>query len=162
VHVDRAYDVPPIRLFTVLTDLEFLTERSRRYGGVADPTVQRLAGEVVVTTARQIPIDKLPSPARRYAGDGRIEQVDRWSEPASDDALHATIVVDAGKMPLEMAGRHEIRVRPGGCVYAIDVDIDVHVPVVGRAIRGSVASQLEKLLTAELAFTESWLSQHGA
>ncbi len=159
MRVERTYDVPPTRLYEVLTDLGYLTERSRRYGGAAEPTVHHSDGTVVVTTVRQIPMDKVPSTARRYLGEGRLVQIDQWATPRGDGVVTAVLTVDAGRMPLDMAGRHEIRPVATGSVYAVEVDLKVTVPVVGRAMAGAVASQIEQLLTAELAFTESWLSE---
>lgn len=158
MQVEHNYTVPPARLYNVITDVGYLTERSRRYGGVSDPTVAHLPGVVVVTTQRQIPVDKLPSVATRYLGDGRLVQIDRWTDPGADDVVIASLAVDAGRMPLEMSGRHEIRSTAAGCVYRINVDMAVKVRLVGRAISIAVGSQLEKLLTAEMAFTEAWLS----
>lgn len=158
MQVEHNYAVPPARLYNVITDVGYLTERSRRYGGVSDPTVAHSPGAVVVTTQRQIPVDKLPSLATRYLGDGRLVQIDRWTDPGADDLVIASLTVDAGRMPLEMSGRHEIRSTAAGCVYRINVDMAVKVRLVGPAISIAVASQLEKLLTAEMAFTETWLA----
>jgi len=158
MQVERIYNVPPARLYQVLTDVDYLTERSKRYGGLSDPTVVHSTGVVVVTTQRKIPVDKLPSIARRYLGDARLVQIDRWTEPSGDDAVVASLAVDAGRMPLEMSGRHEIRPMATGCLYSINVDTAVKVRLVGGTINGAVAAQLEKLLTAEMAFTEAWLS----
>lgn len=158
MQVERIYTVPPARLYEVMTDVDYLTTRSRRYGGESHPTVVHSPGVVVVTTQRRIPVDKLPSIARRYLGDARLVQIDRWTEPSGDDAVVASLAVDAGRMPLEMLGRHEIRPTATGCVYSINIDTAVKVRLVGGAINSAVASQLEKLLTAEMAFTEAWLS----
>jgi hypothetical protein len=160
MQVEHSYSVSPERLYRVLTDVAYLTERGQRYGGVAAPVIETLPNETVVTTVRQVSSDKLPSVARRYVGDGRLVQIDRWSEPSSDGPPYrASLAVDAGGMPIEITGKHEIRPVSTGCLYVMTVTTNVKVALVGRAIRTGLEGQLKKLLTAEMAFTERWLAE---
>ena len=62
-------------------------------------------------------------------------------------------------MPVQVSGDHEIRATPEGCQHITKVDVKVKVPLVGGAIAGPVSSQLEKLLTAEMRFAETWLAR---
>src|SRR5664279_239351 len=51
LQVECSYPVPPIRLYEVLTDLDFLIARNERYGGVGTPTVEQTGDALVVTDA---------------------------------------------------------------------------------------------------------------
>src|SRR5660398_210217 len=81
VQVECSYPVPPIRLYEVLTDLDFLIARNERYGGVGTPTVEQTGDALVVTTVRRIPLEHAPAVAHRFLGDGQLVQVDRWRRP---------------------------------------------------------------------------------
>src|SRR5660398_163184 len=69
VQVECSYPVPPIRLYEVLTDLDFLIARNERYGGVGTPTVEQTGDALVVTTVRRIPLEHAPAVAHRFLGD---------------------------------------------------------------------------------------------
>jgi hypothetical protein len=158
VEITHSYAASPKQLFEVLTSLEFLEERGRRYGGVGEPDVSKEDGTVIVTATRQIPVDKVPRMARHYLGDGRLTQTDRWGA-VHDESVKATLSIDPGKMPVQVSGDHEIRPTPEGCQHITKVAVKVKVPLVGGAIAGPVSSQLEKLLTAEMRFAETWLAR---
>jgi hypothetical protein len=160
VEVTHSYAVSPTQLFEVITDMDFLEERGHRYGGVGQPTVRKNDGIVVVTATRQIPVDKVPRMARRYLGDGRLTQTDRWGDRREENVT-ATLAVDPGAMPVDVSGNHEIRATPQGCRHITKISLKVKVPLVGGALAGPVAAQLEKLLSAEMRFAETWLDQRS-
>ena len=158
MEVTHSYDASPKQLFELLTSMDFLEERQRRYGGVGEPHVNRDDGTVVVTSTRQIPVDKVPRMARHYVGDGRLTQVDRWDD-VHEESVKATLTIDPGAMPINVTGNHEILATPQGCRHVTKVNVKVKVPLVGGAIAGPVSSQLEKLLSAEMRFAETWLAE---
>src|SRR5664280_1042961 len=84
VQVECSYPVPPIRLYEVLTDLDFLIARNERYGGVGTPTVEQTGDALVVTTVRRIPLEHAPAVAHRFLGDGQLVQVGRGRRPPVD------------------------------------------------------------------------------
>ena len=159
MEVTHSYATSPTQLFELLTSMDFLEERSRRYGGVGQPRVSRNDGAITVTATRQIPLDKVPRMARHYVGDGRLTQVDRWDDIDEESVKAATLSIDPGSMPVNVTGNHEILAIPQGCRHVTKVNVKVRVPLVGGAIAGPVSSQLEKLLTAEMRFAETWLAE---
>lgn len=157
MRLERSYPVSPRGLLAVLTDEEFLRERGERYGGAGAPQVRRDGDRIVVTAPHQLPLDQVPGAFRRFAGDGRVVQIDAWA-PAGD-AVTGTWHVDAGRMPATVRGTHEIVATPEGCRHTVTADVKVNVPVIGGAIAGQVGDYLAELIREEQAFAAVWLAR---
>lgn len=160
MHAEYRYAVPPLRLFELLTNHDFLVARNERYGGVGVPTVERVGSTVVVKTVRRIPVEHAPAISHRYLGDGHLVETDRWEAPGpADTEASASVDVDTGRIPMEMSGGHRISAIAEGCVHVTSVDIKVRVPFVGGAIASQVSGLMRQLLTAEMSFAQEWLTR---
>ena len=124
MEVTHSYATSPTQLFELLTSMDFLEERGRRYGGVGQPRVSRNDIAVTVIATRQIPLDKVPRMARHYVGDGTLTQVDRWDH-IDEESVKATLSIDPGSMPVNVTGNHEILATPQGCRHVTKVDVKV-------------------------------------
>jgi hypothetical protein len=160
MRVEHAYGVPPRALLAVLTDDQFLRERGRRFGGRGDPEVTRSDGTVVVRMPRQLPVDAVPGPLRRFVGDGALLQTDTWSQIA-DESIAGTWVADVGRAPLVLRGTHEITATGAGCRYAVTAEVKVKIPLGGGAAERLVRQHLEELVRNEQQFAESWLESRA-
>ncbi len=160
MRVEHRYDVAPRRLFDVLTDEAFLAARSARFGGRGSPSVSRSAGLVVVTTARQLPVDAVPGPFRRFVGSGRVVQTDRWSQ-IGDDRVAGGWTTDAGDTPLDLHGTHEIAALDDGCSYVVTASEKVNVRFIGGQAEGLVRQHLAELIRHEQAFAADWLARRA-
>lgn len=146
----------PAELIEVLLDPAFLAARSARYGGIGAPTVTAVAAGVEVRTARQLPIDHVPSAFRRFVGDGRVEQVDTWP-PVDGDRVVGSWTLDTGKAPIELHGSHTVSGQDDGCAYVVTADVRVSVPVIAGRLSRQVEAYLAQLVAAEQAFLADWL-----
>ena len=160
MQVEHTYPIAPRALFDVLVDPAFLQARAARFGGAGEPRVEHADGVVVVTTPRQLPIERVPGSARRLVGDGRVEQVDRW-ERIGDEQVSGEWSTVVGHAPITMRGTHEI-VPAGetGSAYTVTITVDVHVPVIGGRLSREVEGHLEELVRTEQQFTAEWVAQH--
>jgi hypothetical protein len=156
MQVEHAYDVAPRALLDVLTDEGFLRERGRRYGGRGEPTVARSDGSIVVTVPRQLPVEAVPGPFRRFVGDGALVQTDTWSEIA-EDRISGSWTTDVGKAPLLLRGTHEIVAAGSGCRYVVTAEVKVKIPLGGGAAEKLVRERLAELVRNEQDFAETWL-----
>jgi hypothetical protein len=159
VQIDHRYDVGPGALFDVLVDPGFLAARSARYGGVGTPVVDRTSDYVEVRTTRQLPLDHVPSAFRRFVGDGRVEQVDRWTAPGEGGSdIGGQWVLETGRAPINLTGHHVITGDSAGCTYVVTADIRVSVPVVAGRLSRQVESYLSQLITSEQKFLAEWVA----
>jgi hypothetical protein len=161
MRVEREYSgVAPRALWETMTDLDFLRARSARFGGRSEPAVDRTGAQVVVTTPRQIPMDDVPGPLRRYVGSGALVQTDTWTDVATDHVSGAW-TADAGGMPATLTGAHEIVATSGGCRYVVTATVKVHVPLIGGRLAGEVSRHVEDLVRSEQEFLAGWLDSQG-
>lgn len=161
MRVEREYSgATPRALWEAMTDLAFLRARSVRFGGRSEPTVDRSGGQVVVVTPRQIPLDDVPGPLRRFVGTGALVQTDVWTDVAGDH-VNGTWTTDPGGMPATLSGTHEVGATPGGCRYVVTAAVKVHVPLIGGRLAGEVSRHVEELVLNEQEFLAEWLDGQG-
>ena len=156
----HVYSVPPTELLDALADPSYLAARHERFGGVGAPSAERSNPDVIITTVRQLPMDKIPGAIKGLVGDGQITQVDTWSsEPDADGVLRGTWRADLGTAPADIGGVYSIEPTDDGCSYDCSVNVKVKVPFVGGKIEQQVRGYLDHLITKEQAFLADWLSK---
>lgn len=157
----HAYTVSPSVLLDALANSGYLAARSERFGGVGTPTCERTDGNVVITSVRQLPMDKIPGAIKGLVGDGRITQVDTWLQAETPDgALSGSWRADLGTAPTVIGGDYAIVPTATGCSYSCTVNVKVKVPFIGGKIEQQVRGYLDHLITKEQAFLHDWLTQN--
>jgi len=139
-------------------DPKYLNARQERFGGVGDPKIEEGDAQVVITSERQLPMDKVPGIAKGFVGDGRITQVDTWHADSDSDGLftgdwHAVL----GTAPADIGGDYRITPDSDGSVYEVDVQVKVKVPFFGSKLEGQVLGYLDAIISKEQVFLNDWL-----
>jgi len=159
--LEHVYPLSPTDLFAAVTDQDYLAARNARFGGIGEPLVTTEADQVVVSTTRQLPTDKIPGPIRSMVGDGIIVQVDTWTLPdAGAGVVTATWRADVGNAPAQLGGEHTIEAAEAGSRYLITVDVTVKVPLVGRQLASQVAGYLNQLIAKEQEYLAEWIVEN--
>jgi hypothetical protein len=155
------YSVSPGQLLDTLSDKTYLLARHERFGGVGEPTVTTDDGAIVITTVRQLPMDKIPGAVKGLVGDGKITQVDTWSSTADvDGEISGTWRAELGTAPATIGGQYGIAPSSDGCIYSCSVNVKVKVPFIGGKIEEQVRAYLDRLITKEQEFLGDWVGQH--
>jgi hypothetical protein len=157
MRVEREYDVAPQVLLDVLTDEAFLAHRGARFGGSEPAKLDRSADRVVIVVVRQLPVEAVPSPFRRFVGTGRLEQTDTWDITAPP--VTGTWTADVGSSPVSLHGTHEITATTDGCRYVVTAEVKVRLPIGGRMAESLVSQRLTELVRAEQEFAADWLAR---
>jgi Protein of unknown function (DUF2505) len=159
--LDHSYALPPSELLAIMLDLDYLKARHERFNGVGTPEVERSDTEAVITTVRQLPMDKVPGAFKGFVGDGQIVQVDTWQLPNESTASEVTGEwrADLGSAPAKMGGTHIVQSTDGGSDYSVTVDVSIKVPFVGGKMEGQVRGYLEHLIGKEQEFLEEWVAK---
>ncbi len=156
------YPVSPPKLLDVISDQDYLLARHERFGGVGVPTAEHDGPDTIITTMRQLPMDKIPTAVKGLVGDGKITQVDTWSRtPDAEGSLTGTWRADLGNSPAIIGGEYRIDPADGGCQYSCSVNVKVKVPFIGGKIEEQVRGYLDRLITKEQEFLEDWQSQRS-
>jgi hypothetical protein len=151
-------------VYATMVDPEYLRARLKRIGG---PGADLLEHSVDVKGARyllRLGLDAkdLPSMVRSVLpGDLTIERSERWTRQDSGRYLGDVEVTIAGT-PASATGGMRLQGLPdGGSELRVRADVRVSVPLIGGKIEGVVGEQVQRLLAAETAFTQQWLSENG-
>lgn len=100
------------------------------------------------------PADEVPSFARKLVGDEiNIVQEEQWSSPTAAQ-LQVTI---PGK-PGEMRGSVALSGDADGTTEHVEVEITVHIPLIGGKIEGFISDMLLRALKAENKVGRRWLA----
>lgn len=161
MRVEHTYPVPAAVLVELLADPDFLRARGERFGGVGSASVQRAGDTLTVRTPRQIPLEHVPGPARRFVGDGRVVQVDEWGPATAVGVVRGSWTVEADGLPAQVSGEHEISPDGAGCRYVVTGTVRVHLPVVGGPLARQLVGYLEELVAAEQQFAADWLADQA-
>lgn len=156
--LEHDYPLSPAQLYAVLTDPTYLKARSERFGGVEAPTVESDGDDTVITTIRQLPLDKVPGAFRSFVGDGRIEQVDTWGPNDGDDSIHAAWKATVGTAPATINGEHVLISTDDGCQYTITTQVKVKIPFFGGKVEEQIMGYLEHLIGKEQSYLAEWIA----
>lgn len=149
--VAHDFSVNPDQLFATLIDPAYLDARQERFGGIGEPTVEEEGDGAVITSRRQLPLDKVPGAFRGFVGDGQIVQVDRWQTPTA-----GTWSATVGTAPATIGGTHEISAGSGSH-YAIGIEVSIKIPFIGGKFEQQVSGYLEQLISKELDYLDEWI-----
>ena len=154
------YPVAPSALLVALSNPDYLAARSERFGGVGAPTAETSDDEVVITSVRQLPMDKIPSAIKGLVGDGQITQVDTWiRQSQADGAMQGSWRADLGTAPADIGGAYSIVPIDAGSCYSCSINVKVKVPFIGGRIEQQVRGYLDYLVTKEQQFLADWVSE---
>lgn len=156
--VERRYPRSPRELVEGMVSEEYQRDRGAALGGLEPATIQRDGDLVTVRWPRRLPLEHLPSQLRKFAGNGHVTQVERWTSIA-DDRCTAEWESES-KLPGKVSGTFEV-VRDGdGAIYRVVANAKVSIPLIGGRIGNEVEDQVQKLIEQEMDFAEGWLKTH--
>lgn len=144
------YEAPVDAVVAMLTDQAFREQVLER---------QRVLRGSVTIDGEQVRIEQvqhaegIPSFARKLVGDEiTILQQERWTTPTSGD-IHVSI---PGK-PGDMRGTAVLTETDTGTLETVDLEVTVHIPLVGGRIEGLIADMLSRAMDKEHEVGVEWL-----
>jgi hypothetical protein len=153
---ELTYDAPLADVAAMLADPAF-REEVCEFQRVLRATVEvehTAPGTTVVVDQVQ-PASGIPAFAKKFVGDEiRIVQAETWSSQSAAD-LEVTI---PGK-PGDMRGTITLAESGGTTTETVDVEVKVHIPLVGGKIEGLIVDLLRKALVAEGKVGRDYLSR---
>lgn len=107
----------------------------------------------VVESQREVPAD-VPGVLKSFLGEwNTITQSEVWDGEPGDEYYNDFEIAAEG-VPVEMTGTMNLMPDGDGCVNEIEIDISCAIPLVGKKLAQFVASDTEKTLAAEYAYTK--------
>ena len=156
--VERRFPRSPRELVEGMVSEEYQRDRGEALGGIAPATVEWDEGLATVRWPRRLPLESLPSHLRRFAGNGHVTQVERWTS-VTDDRATAEWESES-KLPGRVSGTFEVTRDGDGALYRVTATAKVSIPLVGGKISSEAEEQVEKLIVQEMDFAQEWLKTH--
>jgi hypothetical protein len=155
---------PADEVYATMVDPDYLRARLERIGGPGANLLEHSADVQGARYRLRLGLDAkdLPAVVRSVLpGNLTIERNERWSRQDSGRYLGDVDVTIPGA-PASATGGMRLRDLPeGGSELNVRADVRVSVPLIGAKIEGVVGEQVQRLLTAETAFTDEWLAQNA-
>ncbi len=118
----------------------------------ATATVQgNPADAFTVTTAIQMPTDRIPDLLRRFVGATvTIRETQTWQAPAADGSRHGSIAFEVAGAPARMTGDVALTAEgETGSRMSIDGELVAKVPLLGRKIEQAALPYVSQVLALE-------------
>lgn len=159
------YPLPAEQLLAVLTNKHFFEERHAMsgvqhfhfdaFGEQADGFLIRILRDV------DIPLDKVPSFARRFIGNNNtLVQEFLWTE-RQQAPYRARYRFALGKVPVEVRGEMTVMDQGGKARQHLLVQVHSSVPLIGNKLAAMVGERVDKALDSDYRATLKYLRQHG-
>ncbi|WP_128774084.1 DUF2505 domain-containing protein [Actinomyces oricola] len=156
------YPADPARVAAMLANTGYQHERVARLAlEDASVDVEARGQGFVVTFSGLVPPSRLPAAASRFVRSAvRVLVTESWGEPAADGARSGSLEIAVKGAPVRAGATTSL--RPEGETTRVDLDLDlrVHVPLVGPSLEERALGMLGQALADEERRATAWLAGH--
>jgi len=155
--LSASYDATPEEVFAIVTDATFREQACQKTKALSyDVQVRESGGDTIVRVSREMPSDDVPDIARRLVGQTlTVVQTETWHPAAADGSRRADVAGEIANTPVSLKGSASIT---GGAqtVQAIDLNVKVAVPLIGKKIEPFVVDAIRSGLQKEHDLGRDW------
>ena len=155
--LSASYDATPEEVFAIVTDATFREQACEKTKALSyDVQVTESGGDTIVRVSREMPSDDVPDFARKFVGQTlTVVQTETWHAAAADGSRRADVVGEISNTPVTLKGTASIS---GGAqsVQAIDLDVKVAVPLIGKKMEPFVVDAIRSGLQKEHELARDW------
>jgi len=156
--LSASYDATPEEVFAIVTDTTFREQACEKTKALSyDVQVSQSGGDTVVRVKREMPADDVPDIAKKFVGPTlTVVQTETWHPAKPDGSRDADVSGEIANTPVTLKGTAAIRSDGGQTVQAIDLDVKVNVPLIGRKMEPFVVDAIRSGLTKEHDLGRDW------
>jgi hypothetical protein len=156
--MSASYDATPEEVFAIVTDATFREQACEKTKALSyDVKVSQSGGDTVVRVQREMPSDDVPDIARKFVGGTlTVVQTETWHPANADGSRNAEVKGEITNTPVTLKGTASITSTGGDTVQAIDLEVKVSVPLIGRKIEPFVVDAIRKGLQKEHDLGRDW------
>ena len=158
LNVTQQYDAPPIEVFALFNDPDFIAGRLEDSGAPDSEvmTVDSTADGVRIVTRQSIPASVLPSMvASMLQGDPATERTEDWHFDGEVYVAQFSVIVKGA--PATIKGTMTLAPAGAGSTLVVKGEAAVPIPLFGGKIEAVIAEQIGTLLAHEETYTQSRL-----
>lgn len=162
LNMSASYDATPEEVFAIITDATFREQACEKTKALSyDVSVTESGGDTVVRVQREMASDDVPDIARKFVGQTlTVVQTETWHPAGADGARTAEVKGEITGTPVTLKGNARIVPQGAQTVQAIDLEVKVSVPLIGRKIEPFVVEAIRKGLATEHQLGASWHNGH--
>lgn len=135
----------------LMTDPDFIVERSLAIGEISAECETESDGDTVTIRSRRVTRHDLPGFLTRLVGETqRVTVEESWA--ATDTDWHGHYTVRSGAAPIEIRGEFALVPHGKGSVYEVRHSFRVPIPLIAGRIEKVLARQITATVEAELAY----------
>ncbi|HET6292007.1 MAG TPA: DUF2505 domain-containing protein [Kribbella sp.] len=156
--LSASYDATPEEVFAIVTDTTFREQACEKTKALSyDVQVSQSGGDTVVRVKREMPADDVPDIGKRFVGPTlTVVQTETWHPAKPDGSRDADVSGEIANTPVTLKGTAAIRSDGGQTVQAIDLDVKVNVPLIGRKMEPFVVDAIRSGLAKEHDLGRDW------
>lgn len=158
LNVTQQYDAPPIEIFALFNDPDFISGRLDDSGApdAEVMTVDSTADGVKIITRQSIPSSVLPSMvASMIPGDPATERTEDWKVDGDGYVADFSVIVKGA--PATIKGTMTLSPVGEGSTLVVKGEAAVPIPLFGGKIEAVIVEQIAALLASEETYTQSRL-----
>ena len=156
--LSASYDATPEEVFAIVTDTTFREQACEKTKALSyDVQVSESGGDTVVRVKREMPADDVPDIAKKFVGPTlTVVQTETWHPAKPDGSRDADVSGEIANTPVTLKGTATIRSDGAQAVQAIDLDVKVNVPLIGRKMEPFVVDAIRSGLAKEHDLGRDW------
>jgi uncharacterized protein YndB with AHSA1/START domain len=156
--LSASYDATPEEVFAIVTDATFREQACVKTKALSyDVKVSESGGDTVVRVQREMATDNVPDIARKFVGETlTVVQTETWHPANADGSRNADVKGEIANTPVTLEGTARIGADGAQTVQAIDLDIKVAVPLIGRRFEPFVVDAIRSGLQKEHELGRDW------
>jgi uncharacterized protein DUF2505 len=156
--MSASYDATPEEVFAIVTDATFREQACEKTKALSyDVKVSESGGDTVVRVQREMPSDDVPDIARKFVGGTlTVVQTETWHPANADGSRTADVKGEISNTPVTLKGTASITSNGAETVQAIELDVKVAVPLIGKKIEPFVTDAIRKGLQKEHDLGRDW------
>lgn len=156
--MSASYDATPEEVFAIVTDATFREQACEKTKALSyEVQVSESGGDTVVRVQREMPSDEVPDIARKFVGQTlTVVQTETWHPAKPDGSRDADVKGEIANTPVTLKGTASISSGGAETVQAINLDIKVAVPLIGKKIEPFVVDAIRAGLQKEHDLGRDW------
>jgi hypothetical protein len=156
--MSASYDATPEEVFAIVTDPAFREQACEKTKALSyDVKVSASGGDTVVRVSRKMEATDIPDMARKFVGETlTVVQTETWHAAAADGSRTADVVGEISNTPVTLKGTARIAANGAQTVQAIDLDVKVAVPLIGKKLEPFVVDAIRSGLQKEHDLGHEW------
>ncbi|RZU15768.1 uncharacterized protein DUF2505 [Kribbella rubisoli] len=159
--LSASYDATPEEVFAIVTDTTFREQACEKTKALSyDVQVSTSGADTIVRVSRKMPAVDIPDMAKKFVGDTlTVVQTETWHAPAADGSRKADVSGEIANTPVTLKGTASIAQSGSQTVQAIDLDVKVAVPLIGKKLEPTVVDAIRAGLVKEHDLGREWAAK---